>query len=163
REAGKLGEAVQVLALGGDDRHGHRDDQRDRREPAEQADQEQRTADELRRGGEHGIETGGWDTQLREEFRDLLKSVQLAPTGADEDDAQRQPRERRTEEGETFGGGEEGGLCARKESHSVCSVDVDDCPTGTGSVTARRPIRLQRVTESCRERTQEGPRTGARN
>jgi len=56
---------------------------RQRRQPAEEPGKQQRTADELGRQRQDGVEARSRNAQLGEELGHLVEVVQLAPTSAD--------------------------------------------------------------------------------
>src|SRR5207248_6984682 len=118
-EPEQIGKAVQVAALGGENRYDHGDDQRDRRESADEPDQQQRPTHELSAGGEQRIEARRRNAELREEAGHLVQVMKLAPAGANEDDAERQARQGGADPRQAIGGGKEGSLCSRKKVHDL--------------------------------------------
>src|SRR5438105_78581 len=116
-ESEQITDPVQVLELRDEDGDGHHSDQRDRRQPAEEPDEEQRAADELGRCNQDRVESRRGNAQLGEEVGHLVEAVQFAPSRTDEHDTERQARQRGTEKGEALGDGENAGLQARDEVH----------------------------------------------
>src|SRR5205814_3086800 len=139
-EAEEIGDPVKGIALGREDGDGHDHDQRERSEAAQQAHQEQRSADEFGRRRQEGVEPRSRNAQLGEELGHLVEAVQLAPAGADEDDAERESRQGRPQGGEALSEGEESGLRARDDAHGFAPGKLRN-RTSTGlSVTARNAI-----------------------
>src|SRR5882762_7926407 len=140
-EPEKIRDAVQGVALGGENRDGHDHDQRERGQAAQQAHQQQSSADELGRRRQDRVEARSRNAELREEPGYLVEAVQLSPAGAEEDHAERESRERGPQKGEAVSDGEESGLRARNDAHGFAPRKFRRRPLSVQEVNPWRSIR----------------------
>ncbi len=90
-EAHEVENAVEFAPLRGENGDGHTDDERDRCQASEEAEHEQRAADELAVCDEDRLKSGRGNAELLEETRHFRDVVNLAPSGRDEEQADGQP------------------------------------------------------------------------